>query len=65
MLILSQSLTLGSELGLKRSRERDVNRGNQVGIKIDIQAREYNLNYQFKYLKSMVESGSILITVST
>ena len=40
MLILSQSLTPGSELGLKRSRERDVNRGNQVGIKIDIRTEE-------------------------
>jgi hypothetical protein len=46
-----------------------VRQGNQVGIKLDgkldIQTREYNLNYQFKYLKSMVESRSIVIMVST
>ena len=46
-----------------------MSRGNQVGIKLsgklDIQTREYNLNYQFKYSKSVVESGSIIIMVST
>ena len=39
--------------------------GNPVGIKIDIPTREYHPNYKFKYLKSVAESGSIVITVST
>ena len=34
-------------------------------IKVDIQTEEYNLNYLLKYLKSVAESGSIIITVPT
>ena len=37
--------------------------GWRVG-KLDIRTREYNLNYQFKYLKSVAESG-IVVMVST
>ena len=37
----------------------------QLDVKLDIQTEEYNLNYQFKYLKSAAEFGSIIITVPT
>ena len=43
----------------------DVRLDNKLDSKLDIQTEEYNLNYQFKCLKSVVESGSIVITVST
>ena len=36
-----------------------------IVVKVDIQTKEYNLNYLFKYLKSVAESGSIVITVPT
>ena len=39
--------------------------GGKLDGELDIQTREYNLNYQFKYLKSVAESGSIVITVFT
>ena len=37
----------------------------KLNVELDIRTEEYNLNYQFKYLKSMAESGSIVITVPT
>ena len=36
MLIMGRSLTSESESGLKQSRDRDVSRVSQVGIKINI-----------------------------
>ena len=39
--------------------------GGKLDGELDIQTGEYNLNYWFRYSKSMVESGSIVITVST
>ena len=70
-----------SELGSKWSGDWDVSQVSQVGIKIvkdgqgwmnvkldvklDIWTEEYNLNYLFKYLKSMAESSSIVIMVPT
>ena len=38
---------------------------SQVGIKTDIWTKEYNLNYQFKYLKSVAEFSSIVMTALT
>ena len=37
----------------------------KLNVKLNIRTEEYNLNYQFKYSKSVVESGSIVITVPT
>ena len=42
----------------------EFNVGVGVVVELDIQTREYNLNYQFKYLKSVAESGGIVITIS-
>ena len=43
----------------------DVRLDNKLDSKLDIQTEEYNLNYQFKYSKSVADSGSIVIMVST
>ena len=36
-----------------------------IVVKVDVRTKEYNLNYLFKYLKSVAESGSIIIMVPT
>ena len=37
----------------------------KLDVKLDSQTEEYNLNYLFKYSKSVVESSSIIIMVPT
>ena len=54
-----------SQVGIKIIKDGQGWMNVKLDVKLDIQTEEYNLNYMFKYLKSMVESGSIIIMVPT
>ena len=43
----------------------DSKLNGNLKVNLIFELRKYNLNYQFKYLKSVAESGGIVITVST
>ena len=65
VIVEGQSLMSELESGLKWSGDQDLSRVSQMGIKIDIWTDEYNLNYLFKYSKSMAKPGSIITMVPT